>query len=160
MPVLQVFDRPAAIPPAIAQGCVPLTKGIYSAEMLDYFNALANGNIGDTPPDLSLAVALLEDEADMTPIGWASLSLWNSMWQVQGFVHEPYRRRGLASALCSVLLLTHPDRDERIAVFSDHCRRIVTGIGFRNVEQWKAVDDGWIKVGEPDGQRNEWADSQ
>lgn len=150
MNVIQTFDSPATVPRSVAEQCLTLCWD--ASEMQGHFRHLAAGEAEKVPGDLRLAVALVEsDDYELQAVGWASVSIWHFMWQMQVFVAGEYRQRGLGTALCSFLLLAHPERDGALAVFHDHCYRIARHCGWRDVRLYKRVDDGWINVAFPRG---------
>lgn len=150
MSAIQTFDSPAAVPRSVAEQCLSLCWD--DSEMRGHFQHLAGGEVDRVPGDLRLTVALIEGEDyELRAVGWASLSIWHFMWQMQVFVGGEYRQKGLGTALCSLLLLTHPERDGALAVFHDHCYRIAKHCGWRDVRLYKRVDDGWINVAFPRG---------
>jgi hypothetical protein len=117
------------------------------SEMQADFQAIADGHRHLVPSALRLCVASVGNEAfEMTPIAWVAASVWNCMQQLQGFVHEDYRQRHLATALASLVLLGDTMRDSALAVFSPEFERIGKSLGYSDVRQYKRVPDGWIRV--------------
>lgn len=155
MRVIQTFDTPDAIPPSLAERLVDLSWE--GSEMRGYLTLLASGGKDTLPDEFSMSVASISEDDDMRPIGWASAYFWSGMWQLQVYVHEDYRSRGLGTALSSLLLLDDVVRCGPLAVFHDHCFGIAKTLGFADVRQYKSVGDGWIRV-EPRHERGAGAD--
>ena len=114
--------------------------------MRGHLTALAAGDVAALPDEFSLAVAYASGDDDMHPIAWASAYFWSGMWQLQVFVHEQYRSRGIGTAVSALLLLDDHLRSGPLAVFHDHCYSIARTLGFQDVRQYKHVNDGWIRV--------------
>jgi GNAT superfamily N-acetyltransferase len=89
-----------------------------------------------------------DDEVEV--VGWASLTEWKVgdevRLQVQGFVDEKHRGKGIAGAMVVALCHDMPMHPLPVAVFSPEFFSIAKRLGW-NATQYKHVDDGWISVG-------------
>ena len=132
---LQVYDE---VPPEVAQACLPLTND--GSEMRHAFAKRARGEAVVDPHGLTVSV--LTDGPNV--IGWGSCSIWHQMWQVQGMVAQEFRRRGLGTALISVLLYDHPERAFPLAVFDKRCYQIAQSCGWIDVRLYTLTDGFWI----------------
>lgn len=124
------------------------------SEMQTLFHCIASGTpLSDR--DAAMVIALGHDIADgeQTVIGWASVGEWfyehESRLQVQAYVHPDYRRKGLGFSLIACASHGMPTR-KPVAVFSDECWRVAQRLRW-DAEQWRSVDDGWIRVRRPEG---------
>jgi GNAT superfamily N-acetyltransferase len=136
------------LPPAIAEVCFDCLCNSGS-EMQGVFQAIAHGPPFDgwvQPAGLVISVACIIREDEVVPIAWASVSHWNEAPSIQVYVHPIYRRRGLASALVSMLTVEGSIPLETANVFSPYSITLAKRAGFRSVNEWKRVEDGWIKV--------------
>ncbi len=144
MLVTHTFDA-STLPLWLAEQLTSLCND--GSEMQHHFQAVADGNRHLVPSIWRVCVASVGNEAfEMTPIGWVSASLWHHMQQLQGFVHEDYRQRHLATAMAALVLLGDTLRDRALAVFSPEFERIGKSIGYTDVRHYKRVPDGWIRV--------------
>ena len=117
-----------------------------SSEMQHQLQCIVDGDRHLLPSEWRVCTASVGDVFEMKAIGWVSASIWNFMQQLQGYVHENYRNRRLATSLAGLLLLGDTMRGNPLAVFSDEFRRIGVALGYTDVRQYRAVDDGWIRV--------------
>lgn len=87
-----------------------------------------------------------DDEVEVA--GWVSLTEWTVgnevRLQVQGFVAEKYRGKGVAGAMLVALCHDLP-MHQSVAVFSPEFFSIAKRLGWI-VTQYKHVEDGWIAV--------------
>lgn len=102
----------------------------------------------DNAQDWPMSVCLWADPyTDLLQcVGWVSVTEWDRCLALQGFVDPAFRRKGLASALTSALLVDgviHPDVP--VAVFADEFVYITRRLGFRNIYRYRQTDDGWIR---------------
>ena len=133
------------LPQWLAEQLTSLCKP--GSEMQQDFQAVADGHRHLVPSEVRWCIASVGNEAfEMTPVAWVSSSIWHSMQQIQGFVHEDYRQRHLATALAALLLLGDSLRDSPLAVFSPEFERIGRSLGYTDVRHYKRVPDGWIRV--------------
>ncbi len=131
------------LPPFIAFGMAPLTNP--DSAHRRWITAIADGRRpSDIPTDLLYAVAELDDDFDIVPIGWASLYIWDGMPCLEGFVHKDHRSRRIASA-CAAMLWNTGNQPPELGVFSDECEHIAKWLGCGSVVRYRRVDDGWVK---------------
>lgn len=151
--MINIHTQPlVTVPDFIADGCADLCHD--GSEMQGMFDDIAHGvydRIG------VMAYAWMESDADIPDIvGWATVTEWlvgdEIRVQLQVAVAEPYRRKGLATALCVCLTHDMPNAttSSRLCVFSDEVMRIARKLGW-HARQYRSVDDGWIGVAETDG---------
>lgn len=131
-------------PPEMAEFCAE-TLCKPGSDMNHAFRSIAAGDADGLAPALQIALAtrIIDDEA--VPIGWASIGLWNDLPAIQGCVFPAYRRRGLASALVSTLTATGEIPLQGCHIFSPHFTSVAKRAGFQTINEWKRVDDGWIR---------------
>lgn len=132
------------LPQFLAQGMVPLTNP--DSAHRKWITAIADGRRPeDIPDDLLYAVAEVDDDFDIVPIGWTSLYLWDGIPCLEGFVAPDWRGRRIASACASALRNCMPTPPPEVGVFSDECERIAKWLGFSRIIRYRRVDDGWVK---------------
>lgn len=128
------------------------------SEMQSLFNLIAS-SLTLTDREASMVIAICSDRADgeQSVVGWASVGEWfyggESRIQVQAYVHPNYRRKGLGFSLIACASHGMPT-SKPVAVFSDECFRVAQRLRW-DAEQWRSVDDGWIRVRRPEGRHTE-----
>lgn len=145
------------LPRLVAAQCVLLCHE--GSEMQDLFSRVWLAACEQHERDWLIAYAWYspEQESASRVVGWVSLTQWSTeghlLWQLQGFVDEGHRHRGIATALC--VCITHGVPKDQLprAVFAEEFGAIARRCGW-TCSQYKHVDDGWIKVasfGLPEG---------
>jgi hypothetical protein len=147
MPVIEM-------PCYIAEQCRGLCND--GSEMQGLFDRVALLSLREQDYAARIAYCWSRDGDDLEVIGWASISEWavgdEVRIQAQGFVHEDYRQRGIALAMCIALTHDLPRESLPVAVFSPEFFRIAQRLKW-NATEYTLVDDGWLGVGSTDGRR-------
>jgi hypothetical protein len=134
-------------PPDLAAKCAEyLCKP--GSEMQHYFREIAGEEYDDRDLNMRISVATQIKDDEIVPVGWASVYQWAGAPALQCSVFPLYRRRGLASALASVIAAGGDIPLGYVAVFSEHCVRMAKRCGFGTVALFRRVEDGWIKQSE------------
>lgn len=134
-------------PPDLAAKCAEyLCKP--GSEMQQYFKEIAEEKYDDRDLAMKISVATKINDDEILPVGWASVYQWAGQPSLQCSVFPHFRRRGLASALASVLTAGGEIPMGYVSVFSEHCIRMAKRCGFITVALFKRVEDGWIKQSE------------
>lgn len=139
----------AHLPRLVAAQCVLLCHE--GSEMQDLFSRVWLASCEPHERDWLIAYAWYAPEQDQQSrvVGWVSLTQWSTegrlLWQMQGFVDESHRNRGIATALC--VCITHGVPKDQLpqAVFAEEFGAIARRLGWA-CSQYKHVDDGWIKT--------------
>lgn len=102
----------------------------------------------DVAPDWPMSICLRSDPYtdSLQCVGWVSVTEWDRCLAVQGFVDPEFRRKGLATALTSALLVDgviHPEIP--IAVFADEFVRIAWRLRFQDIRRYRQTADGWLR---------------
>ena len=144
MPVQIDYSHGHDLPASVAQQCIQLCNK--DSESRKFFTRLADGD-GATDEDLDVIVtyATIRDSIswdNMTVIGWATASTWNGRIQLQTFVDQEHREKGIGFSLIACLTFDMPKVEVPVAVFSDACLRIADRLGL-NAEQWERKDNEW-----------------
>lgn len=149
--MLNIHSMSAAeVPCFIAEQCRNLCND--GSEMQGVFDRIALLSLREQDHSARIAYCWLASLDDDGPevIGWASVSEWHvgseARIQAQGYVHQDYRRRGIALALCVALTHDLPRDRLPVAVFSREFFRIAQRLDW-NATEYTLVDDGWIGVG-------------
>ena len=145
MPVLINYCHASSLPASVAGQCEQLCKP--NSEMQGLFNRIASGD-GATDSDLDVMVSYcatyphhFEDDV-LEVLGWATVSTWNDRLQLQAFVGEEHRKKGLGFSLIACLTFDMPEVKMPVAVFSDECKRIADRLDL-NCEQWERKNNEW-----------------
>lgn len=143
-----------ATPMSLALQAVKLCK--QDSEMQDLFTRICSGGLNVEDSDVIVACAYRQKLEDQL-IGWASVGPWwvesKMRLQIQSYVHEDFRKCGVATACIAAATLGLP-RSTPVAVFSNECERIATRLRL-NSELWKRVPDGWIRSSGTEGGHSE-----
>ena len=134
-------------PPDLAAKCAEYLCRPGS-EMQAYFRQIAAGEFVDDDLNMKISVATRIYDDEINPLGWASVSQWAGQPSLQVSVFPLFRRRGLGSALASVLTAAGDIPLAYVAVFSEHCIHMAKRCGFNTVALFQRVEDGWIKRSE------------
>lgn len=136
--------RGSELPGFLAQGMVLLTNP--DSQHRKWVVQVADeGQAEGMPDDLLYAVAELDDDFDIVPIGWASLYMWDGVPCLEAFVSKDWRGRRIASACAAALLNTVAFPMPEVGVFSDECEAIAKWLKCGRVIRYRRVDDGWVK---------------
>jgi len=140
--LLTTYDA-TTLPRFLADDMIRLTRD--GSLHQQWLSELAVGKQHETlPPDWSVAVAAIDEDFHIQPIGWTSLHVWNGEPSMEGFVDPTYRRLKVASMTAAALCLSVPR--ELVAVFSPEYAAIAKWLGFQQVNRYVRCDDGWIKT--------------
>lgn len=141
----------ANLPQFVALQCVRLCKP--DSEMSSMFSRLSAGD-GAVDEDLETLVAwcsapsLTDEFRDV--VGWATVQGWNGQLALQSFVDPEWRHKSVCFSMSACLLADLPTSSLPVAVFSDECASVVRRLQ-HDYQQWKRVDDGWIRTCVPEG---------
>ena len=141
-------ERLAEVPSFIATMCIPLCN--MESESQQLFRRVATRYITPDDRECVMAYAWTDANGDVVVIGWATLTYWHvaegdSRPQVNTFVAEGHRRRGLAAALCACISPVVTKVMGPVCVFSPLVSRIAKRLGWDS-RCYQSVDDGWIAV--------------
>ena len=139
--------RANEVPPFAAEQMARLTNS--GSDHHRWLTAASNGS-GESPmpDDLVYAVISRDDDWDIHVIGWASVYLWQGVLALEGFVKHEERGKRVGSTLCNCLALSgNIPMSTPVAVFSPAFAAIAKWVGFDRIQEWKRVDDGWVRVG-------------
>lgn len=149
--MLHIHTMPASeVPCFIAEQCRNLCND--GSEMQGVFDRIALLSLReqDHSARISYCWRATDDEDGPEVLGWASVSEWRvgteTRIQAQGFVHEDFRQRGIAIAMCVALTYDLPRERLPVAVFSPEFFRIAQRLKWSATE-YTLVEDGWIGVG-------------
>lgn len=137
------------LPPFLSQGMAALTNP--ESAHWRWFTDLSNDGQCDTiPHDLVYSVCELDDNFDITPIGWASIYLWQGMPALEAYVAKEWRRKNIASACCAVLLNSVTLPTPEIAVFSDELEKIAEWLRCEKIVRFVRLNredgtTGWVR---------------
>lgn len=132
------------LPPFLAQGMAALTNN--DSAHRRWFTDIANdGQCDELPADLVYAVCELDDDFDITPVGWASIYLWQGIPALEAFVAPEWRKKRVASACAAMLLNSVSLPVPEVGVFSDDVESIAKWCGCGKVVRYRKVDDGWVR---------------
>lgn len=143
------------LPCYIAEQCHALCNP--GSEMQGRFQRLSMLSLNESDRAARIAYCWIPGDEDGPEIvAWACISEWvvgdEARVNVQGFVREDYRKRGVSTALCVCLTHDLPRDKLPVAVFSPEFSRIAKRLGWQATE-YRLVDDGWIGVGATDGRQ-------
>lgn len=123
------------------------------SEMQRFFDRLVQGETSEEDSGVMVSYAYHLDADEATVVGWATVSRWRAgnetRLQVQAYVRDDYRQRGVATALFACVTSGLP-RSSEVAVFSDECMRIARRLRL-SATQYRRVADGWIGLGVSEG---------
>lgn len=142
------------IHPHVAEQCASRLCHAES-EMQGVFSRIALLSLSERERSWMIAYAWQphEDEVQHV-IGWVSVTEWDvgdeTRIQVQGYVDQDFRERGLANAMVACLCHDMPTTRLPIAVFSKEFFAIALRLGW-NATRYRYVTDGWLGVDTTDG---------
>jgi hypothetical protein len=124
------------------------------SEMQGVFNRISLLSLSPREREQMIAYAWQASDDGQHVIGWVSVSEWvvgnETRIQVQGFVDQEFRERGLASALVACLCHDMPATRLPVAVFSKEFFAIAQRFGW-NATRYRYATDGWLGVATTDG---------
>lgn len=144
--------RAADLPEFVAEQCRRLCHD--DSEMQCLFGRIASSSVHSHEENWIIAYAWTGGWHGVSVIGWASATDWyvgkETRRQVQMFVADDHRGRGLGTALCVCLGDFATNSTGPVCVFSDEALSIAKRLGWK-ANQYTSTDDGWIGVSTTDG---------
>lgn len=140
--------------PHVAEQCAARLCHAES-EMQGVFSRIALLSLSQRERAWMIAYAWQPHEDDVQyVVGWVSVTEWDvgdeTRIQVQGYVSEEFRERGVASALVACLCHDMPAAKLPVAVFSKEFFAIAKRLGWK-ATRYRHAHDGWIGVETTDG---------